>query len=206
MFGLDNHEVSSPAILVDIQTDLGPWSNILRFQYQDSEIRGSDAVRTDFRYDRTLFLQGTVVDAIFSLADVELKLMQRLGDWGDWEVWATVGGHYTRASTRLRAPATFQRESNGMDLPQLVAGGRLAWTPAPWFSVFAELDGIAWKVQGVRSASLRGSAGFEIRVSAGWGLVLSYNASYLEAVTTGDNRDELRVLAYGPRLAILAGL
>jgi hypothetical protein len=129
--GLDNYEVGGPAVLVDVQTDLGGWSNILRFQFQDSEVRGSDAVRTDFRYDATLFTQGTVVDALFAISDLELRLLQRLGDLGPWEVWASIGGHYTRAFTRFHAPATGQRESNVMELPQLVAGGRLAWTPRP---------------------------------------------------------------------------
>ena len=206
VIGLDNYKIGAPEIHMEVKTDLGGWSNMVRFSFQDSEFRGTRSVRTGFWFDTTFFPQGTVVDGLFSIQDVELKFLQRLGDIGPVELWLSLGGHYTRTFTRLKDPLGGRRESNVLEVPQFVLGGRFAITPAGWCSIFLEVDGMAWKTRGIRSASLRGSSGIEIRLGGGWGVVLDYSMNYFEGVLTGANRDEVQYLSFGPRLAILAGL
>ncbi|MCI0343687.1 MAG: hypothetical protein L0216_21485 [Planctomycetales bacterium] len=216
--GLDNYEVSSPAVNFEVRTDLGGLRNTVLFSYRDSSYRGARALKGPITYDKTTFPGGTVVATTIEVRFLEARVEQRVfggGEGSALEGWVTFGGIYAAVGTVLKAPGgvfdsagapQLSREVDTQETALPLLGGRIEWEWTGWLSVYAEGDALTFRTSNTRSTFLRAAAGFEVRLGRGWGFTLDYAASWLEIVKGAEDRDETGLLALGPRLSLVAEL
>ncbi len=213
--GLDNYEVSSPAVNFEVRTDFGGLRNTVRFSYRDSVYRGAQALSAPITYDKTTFPGGTVVATTLEVRYLELRMDQQLFGGAVWEGWITFGALYASVGSVLKAPGgvfdsvgapQLSREVDTQETALPMLGGRLEWKWVSWLSLYVEGDALTLRTSNTRSTYLRAAVGFEVRLGRGWGFTLDYAASWLEIVKGAEDRDEIGILAFGPRLSLVAEL
>jgi hypothetical protein len=205
--GLENTEIVSPAVNMEIDTKILELPARLQFSYFDTDLHGVARLGKDIAFGRTLFPLGTVVGSNVHTRRVQLRYIQNFLDLPEVEADFTLGAEYLYFYNRIDAPGlTHQEETTEAGLPLL--GGAVRYTPVSWWSLFLQLQGFYWNLgrDTGETGSIEIAAGTSLRFTRTWGFILSLSFSWTTIGKGRASRVEIGYMEYGPELALYASL
>ncbi|MCU0723675.1 MAG: hypothetical protein MUC63_08680 [Planctomycetes bacterium] len=205
--GMDNSQIVSPDINLQLSTDV--LGLIARFQvsFNDDLLYGIRRLSRALVFRDTVFPAGIAAGFEMHRQRVQLRYVQEITRSSQVEIDAAAGSEYFYFRNRLNAPG-FARQEVISEFALPSVGFMAQYAPVWWGRVFIRAYGFYWNLgrDWGQAGSCEASGGASIRFTRTWGFILGFSFLSHTFDRGYPRRTEIRLVDFGPELAITATL